>query len=579
VHGLPHDWEEQVIRAYTVFGIDPSTEYGVDDLLRGARRYWTTARRRIKAVDQLRAPKGHDDAGRWVPGPRTTLPGDDIRGKINEGIDAWEPPHMDAVPLKRTITQEQFDAALGTLIHSDDLPRLRPMSEDPELIAALLTQWVRTSKQFELAPGVGVGTQKPSRRGDDDVFIEIPGREGQVNVSKNAKRLVSQNLSDATAGTIPTETLQKIAAQIKIGSGGLEVEWLHTGERLPTDQDPTALPGVSGWVQTEKKPWILYAIPEGVPPEQIPHYIVENENRIMRMLRALPIPLTEEQKKIPDGPPPQFHGDWAAYNEHLQQTNELARPESFEYAATGTPELDTMLRDHYISRMVGVWAGTSNDNDSFALAMQEAAKDLLPESAAPSDLPLQPQTQENMEMLLEEHQAELVEFLTAQHRLTQDLLTALDVDGVRLYRGGSTTAARLEGSVAPEDTDLAAGDWGEKNDGLSRPFQTSATQRPMSSWATDPDIGRLFAATLETGVILPGAFSWLLGAPIPADEILSTTLTGYGAFNEAEMVVLSALRDIIAVRSPRLGWPSPLRGEELAMLLREAAQLGPQGRA
>jgi hypothetical protein len=211
---------------------------------------------------------------------------------------------------------------------------------------------------------------------------------------------------------------------------------------------------------------------------------------------------------------------------HINQDMSLtpAKPPSdaVNFAKGGTPEAMTIMREAGVSSLVNQWAQTSNDSNSQSLAMQEAAKD---------EFKLEGTTQwgggpnaygkENDPSGVSEEYAKngamYRGFLRAQYDETQKFLKKNNMSELTIWRGVNGT---------PEVNNAEVDDGGaEKGDVI--PYH----MRPLSSWACEPAAAGPFGETQFKAVI-------------PADRVLSCSLTGNGCLGEHEVVPLGGYEKV-----------------------------------
>jgi hypothetical protein len=189
----------------------------------------------------------------------------------------------------------------------------------------------------------------------------------------------------------------------------------------------------------------------------------------------------------------------------------------------GTPEAEQAIRQYAVSAMVKQWAKTSNDADVLSLSIQRAAEDEFDAkgSKAPSEYGIREIERNIMRRVYErvdDHYAAtgptLRAFVRAQYDQTQEMFARAGVTDVVVHRG------RTE----PEDVVAAIPLGGQ---------DVTARLRPLSSWATAPEVAENFAQATD-----PGRSGVVMRATVPVTRILSTPVTGVGCFEEYEVVVI-----------------------------------------
>lgn len=196
----------------------------------------------------------------------------------------------------------------------------------------------------------------------------------------------------------------------------------------------------------------------------------------------------------------------------------------------GDPRPRAYQRQVVVARLVSRWAGTSNDTDAGALAMQEAAAAEFGLSGH-RDWPLSPEMRAQVDAVHAEQGPVLRAFLRAQYDETQARLAAAGITEVTLHRGmrfdhpTDPTSGTPESSSATYDLPPPP-DWAADGGTAEVPL------RPLSSFSANPGTGALFADQSHgTGVVLSGT--------VPADRILATPRSGVGSLAEAEFVTLA----------------------------------------
>jgi hypothetical protein len=477
-------------------------------------------------------------------------------------VDAWEPPPTSSEPpglddaggpIRRTVTPEQFEATVQTLIAdpAEALPRNSAISTDPQMVRGLLAHWIQTSKYFQLPPEL-----EPEM--DNIDLSDDPDRDKKT-IASLAKTFVAETLSNATADTITTENLRDLIhptdgtastahrkKDVPILGTYRTVDPLNTGESI-------------GAFVKLKRNNVLYAAPAGVDEDYIP------------LMQMAGLPMMDWANDFEKSLATAFRV--TGFNEKSYQEYLSNSPKIMSIAKVGTPEAETMIRDYYMGKIVNIWAKTSNDENTFSLAFQEAAKKLLPEGAAPKEWKSEPWLQKEVDTLLAEKGDQLTAILEAQREATTEMLRGLGAERIRLYRGTTVDPSRLP--LKPGDEYIFEGKPEDLryNEPMRGPVAVETTQRPISSWATDPKIAWRFGSLNMTGPTSEeNQYPFLIAADITIGEILSTTLTGFGAFSEAEMVSLFNLREALVARLPKNSSTPLLSTEELMKEMQRAKQ-------
>lgn len=212
--------------------------------------------------------------------------------------------------------------------------------------------------------------------------------------------------------------------------------------------------------------------------------------------------------------------DWAAFaaskNTHLPSypSGEGAIKEFDAYS----PKDRHGLLASEVSRRVGVWAGTSGDNNENAVLMQEAVKREfgLPESAPSAPRMTKAKFDDLMQTRWPTDGPWYQRVARVMHDHTQDEFKKAGITHVSLYRG-----MKFPGVPAPE--------WAKTSGAKRVPLQ------PINSWTTSKGTSSSFSG--QNGV--------LLKASIPVELVLGTGRTGFGTMFENEFVVFDNDGDIM----------------------------------
>lgn len=159
--------------------------------------------------------------------------------------------------------------------------------------------------------------------------------------------------------------------------------------------------------------------------------------------------------------------------------------------------------------LIQQWAGTSNDTNARALALQLAAKEEFGLTDT-YDWPMNPSLKADTDWELNKHRNLYRTFLRVMYENTQDWAKANGVKQVRLRRGSGTYAGQV-GSVA------------------------NAKLRPMSSFSTNYSTAASFGGHR-------------IEAYVPIEWVIGNAATGYGCQNEYEWVVLGGVHKVRVIQ-------------------------------
>lgn len=190
-------------------------------------------------------------------------------------------------------------------------------------------------------------------------------------------------------------------------------------------------------------------------------------------------------------------------------------------------EGDRRERHRAVSVLLQAWANGPNSSD-LMLALQEAA-------AVEFDLDdigewnMSQARRTIVEEMVRQHSTAYRAFLRVQYEITQEILARYDLSEVTVYRG-----------FAWADVDYPAWAAGAQGDVVSLP-----SQRPLSSWTSMASI----AADWFDSRQLPGV---VVAARVPAGQILSLPLAGFGSQARREVVIIHGTGEVAldAVRRP-----------------------------
>ena len=193
------------------------------------------------------------------------------------------------------------------------------------------------------------------------------------------------------------------------------------------------------------------------------------------------------------------------------------------------PEDVEIFKEYAASILVSQWAQTSNGDDVISHSLQTAARDLFKmydglwaewdykARRSPRDL------EENANYHYGMHSSVLKDFLKTMYDLTQDALKNAGVEYLTVYRGTGLEEEAV--NFGPNAIKTGGGD-------------VEVLQRPMSAWSWAKSTAMSFAADSKL-VDRPAMF---MGTIVPAEQILSFPGTGFGSFDEAEVVLLAGTR-------------------------------------
>lgn len=204
-----------------------------------------------------------------------------------------------------------------------------------------------------------------------------------------------------------------------------------------------------------------------------------------------------------------------------------------------------------VSGMLRQWASTSGDDNRFSLAMQLAAHDEFGLSAAARKSVLDHLDDYVRKQALDTYAQNgpaYRAFLRAMYDNTQEELAKAGITEVSLVRGQT-----LKGSQQNWVPDWV-------KDALPTPqtgrLEAPAQLRPMSSFAVDRQIGRSFETMLAEGG--KSEVSTLFEVTVPANRVIGSGRTGFGALHEYEWVVLETPGEMTWNVTNRVGlsrWP------------------------
>ncbi|MFI7134122.1 glycosyltransferase [Nonomuraea sp. NPDC050153] len=194
-----------------------------------------------------------------------------------------------------------------------------------------------------------------------------------------------------------------------------------------------------------------------------------------------------------------------------------------------TPDAESLVRRIAVSELFAAWAHRNANSNARVLALQEVVQEEFGLTEAIS-WPMDGKTRSAVDMELLYNRDTLREFVRAQYETTQEELARRGIHEVIAYRG----MAWPEGGHSAWDA-LRPGDMVEMR------------SRPLASWSADRKVVMDWLDSLDgRGVLLVDRK--------PAQDIISTPLTGMGFFGQREFVSLPGDRlvtlDHITARGP-----------------------------
>lgn len=228
-------------------------------------------------------------------------------------------------------------------------------------------------------------------------------------------------------------------------------------------------------------------------------------------------------------------------------------------------EIKDMIAYSSVSEMVSSWAGSSNDESIFSLALQDTVEKIFNiEKASPWYV--RPEVLGKKEDFIKKHEKVIKAYAEAQYEATQENLKAKGIASVELHRGMHAPDVRTaldEYRGVDEDTSLddylvilrpissfsydirtAAGFAGDDPDNIVLTYQ---------QWKSNPnaiaDIFGDYDEKLNKTVLKPNEYMDIYGnvhqfgavvltTTVPAEKIFSMPFSGVGCLSESEVVVL-----------------------------------------
>lgn len=208
---------------------------------------------------------------------------------------------------------------------------------------------------------------------------------------------------------------------------------------------------------------------------------------------------------------------------------------------------DTLL-ERCVSALISGWAITSNDSNPLALAKQDIAQEmfglteadewvLVDRKMTPAELQ---QVADRKNIILNDPEIKTLiqDVLKTQYELTQKYFAEKGITEIEVFRGMEMLSeTRQIIKIAdetlrdlPDDVPKATKEevqfvWNAIRGGT---YRADVSTRPLSSWSLSHEISEEFAT--REGV--------LIRAKVPVKDIFATPQTGFGCFQENEVVVL-----------------------------------------
>lgn len=579
---LPSDWEKQIVRAYTMFGVDPSdAEFGL-----GFPRL-STSFLREKAERQLR-----DKFGRWreqrgelfnglagrVPHIMRLVRGEEEPLRVSQMRHDPTMPGGESVFGDGIVQRGEFDAATGIIaLDPKGPPRTPSVFDDPRALDYLLKDWLKRNH-------VKIGFS------DDDIdeVLEDPEYAAlEYHIGEFAKLQVASALADDLSD-LSTEELHAVVADMEQRAPTVRVMPVPK----PIDQER-----FENLFEPEPRfdpvTWILLA--QSKEPRMDP-FDPENSDRT--------VVLDKESGEL-----------FAMSRDFVPPTGQQHPGAQYTYARLDTPEGQSLLRDAAVLRMMRWWEDGSGTYTGSLAFQKVAAQDLDEglkvshiEEADPRlggefstyreklaawgelDTPFDPEYRRKWEEFkkgykvydperyrkherefdvnrmkeimrsMEERyrkrtegllakEQEMRQILDAQHVRTKALFNALGVDSVEIFRGMKpndeemaqmfSNPQAVANAIAEFERRRAAGIGGPESESAILSMLTDLVQRPLSAWTASMSVAEMFASG-EVDASGPGkkrpGLPMVVAKRQPVDGILSTALSGFGYYLADELV-------------------------------------------
>jgi len=228
------------------------------------------------------------------------------------------------------------------------------------------------------------------------------------------------------------------------------------------------------------------------------------------------------------------------------------------YSSSSNQDMDD-LKEILIAHLIRSWAITSNDSGYKSHALQRLAARMFAMDSSKTagwlyaaghdqididshilkgNIPADINTVDK----LEQYASDLVDeeisrhfdiyskFIMGMYNSTQDLLKDIGIDGVVVYRGSQDQEL-----IAPDGTPI------KRNTRVNNLMSARAKQRPMSSWSTSIRTASQFAGGLSPII---------MGKIVPAEKVIAMPGTGFGCFEENEVVLLGGDLDEVLYGVP-----------------------------
>jgi hypothetical protein len=189
------------------------------------------------------------------------------------------------------------------------------------------------------------------------------------------------------------------------------------------------------------------------------------------------------------------------------------------------PRFSEGVRAMSVSSLIHQWAETSNDHNAMALALQRATQEEFGLEGT-KGWDIDADTQKRTDQYYEKYGGMFKAFVRAQYDETQDFLAKNGITQVPVYRG----FAFSEGNI-PSWTNF------------SKKTDDPIPLRPISAFSYDEAKAWEFATGWNSSVFDYAdedhdLISVSVSGVIPASRVLSCAQTGFGCYNEREIVVL-----------------------------------------
>jgi DNA polymerase III epsilon subunit-like protein/ribosomal protein S18 acetylase RimI-like enzyme len=185
------------------------------------------------------------------------------------------------------------------------------------------------------------------------------------------------------------------------------------------------------------------------------------------------------------------------------------------------------------SKATAGWNFVENENESYIANMRRAGR-------APAGVNTLDDLQDYLDQRIvaeaNEHKEVYTKFLYAMYNSTQDALKEAGIDGMILYRGTGVSEFKDSDKLPLPFSLFGFGTRDLRDpkfdDFVNAPQEGYVYHRPMSSWSTKFEIANTFSSRYGSNTPL------IAGVKIPAERIFALPGSGFGCYNEAEVVVL-----------------------------------------